>query len=207
MKEVLTLKEIMETEDLAKHIAEDIDDIPEDAPVTYEVWAIGYDNGSAVTDSEMLLREFNDPDEAIEFAKAVTLAEIIHQAAEEDNGTVPNETVDYIQVEVETVITDAESNETMNIGTIYKRDQWTDEESKDDSEPLEYDVIVPITTNEYILLEDGSIEVDCKLLKDFNKNDMVQFMFIEENKDCPPILTYKISSKTTDNKFVCEFIY
>jgi hypothetical protein len=204
MKEVLTLKEIMETEDLAKHIAEDIDDIPVDAPITYEVWAIGYNDDSAVTDSELLLSEFNDPDKAIEFAKTVSLATIVHQAAEEDNGTVPNETVSYIQVEVETVVEDSDINETMNIGTIYKRILRIDEEDNAISED-EYSEVVSVTAKDYTLLEDGSIEIDREVLKDFNKNDTVQLRFVEEFNT--PILTYKIISKTTNNKYVCEFIY
>lgn len=204
MKEVLTLKEIMETEDLAKHIAEDIDDIPVDAPITYEVWAIGYNNDSVVTDSELLLSEFNDPDKAIEFAKTVSLATIVHQAAEEDNGTVPNETVSYIQVEVETAVEDSDINETMNIGTIYKRILRIDEEDNAISED-EYSEVVSVTAKDYTLLEDGSIEIDREVLKAFNKNDTVQLRFVEECNT--PILTYKIISKTTDNKYVCEFIY
>ena len=39
----------------------------------------------------------------------------------------------------------------------------------------------------------------------YNKNDTVQIMYIDE--DTQPIMTYKIISKTTDNSFICEFVY
>ena len=55
--------------------------------------------------------------------------------------------------------------------------------------------------------EDGSLEISCDILKNFNKNDMVQIWFTDENKDYHPILTYKIISKTTGNKYICEFVY
>lgn len=210
MKEVLTLKEVMENKDLAKHIAEDIEDIPADTEVTYELWAIGYNADGAVTDTEMFIADFNNPDAAIEFAKKVTMADIVHQAAEEHDGTTPAENVTYISLEVETVI-DEDEDGTMNIGTIYKRELWLDGEygsEEDIPEPEdEYGEVVPVTAKDYRLLEDGSLEISCDILKNFSKNDMVQIWFTDESKDYHPILTYKIISKTTDNKFICEFVY
>ena len=206
MKEVLTLKEVMENKDLAKFIAEDLDEIPEDAEVTYELWAIGYNADGAVTDSEMFIAEFKDPDAAIEFAKKVTMADIVHQAAEEHDGSTPADDVAYISLEVETVV-DEDEDGTMNIGTIYKRDLWIDGEygDEEDAPEDEYSEVVPVTAKDYRLLEDGSLEIDCDILKNFNKNDMVQIWFTDE--DHKSILTYKIISKTTGNKFICEFIY
>lgn len=206
MKEVLTLKEVMENKDLAKFIAEDLDEIPEDAEVTYELWAIGYNADGAVTDTEMFIAEFKDPDAAIEFAKKVTMADIVHQAAEEHDGSTPAENVTYISLEVETVV-DEDEDGTMNIGTIYKRELWIDGEygDEEDAPEDEYSEVVPVTTKDYRLLEDGSLEIDCDILKNFNKNDMVQIWFTDE--DHKSILTYKIISKTTGNKFICEFIY
>lgn len=206
MKEVLTLKEVMENKDLAKFIAEDLDEIPEDAEVTYELWAIGYNADGAVTDTEMFIAEFKDPDAAIEFAKKVTMADIVHQAAEEHDGSTPAENVTYISLEVETVV-DEDEDGTMNIGTIYKRELWIDGEygDEEDAPEDEYSEVVPVTSKDYRLLEDGSLEIDCDVLKNFNKNDMVQIWFTDE--DHKSILTYKIISKTTGNKFICEFIY
>lgn len=206
MKEVLTLKEVMENKGLAKFIAEDLDEIPEDAEVTYELWAIGYNADGAVTDTEMFIAEFKDPDAAIEFAKKVTMADIVHQAAEEHDGSTPAENVTYISLEVETVV-DEDEDGTMNIGTIYKRELWIDGEygDEEDAPEDEYSEVVPVTAKDYRLLEDGSLEIDCDILKNFNKNDMVQIWFTDE--DHKSILTYKIISKTTGNKFICEFIY
>lgn len=206
MKEVLTLKEVMENKDLAKFIAEDLDEIPEDAEVTYELWAIGYNADGAVTDTEMFIAEFKDPDAAIEFAQKVTMADIVHQAAEEHDGSMPAENVTYISLEVETVV-DEDEDGTMNIGTIYKRELWIDGEygDEEDAPEDEYSEVVPVTAKDYRLLEDGSLEIDCDILKNFNKNDMVQIWFTDE--DHKSILTYKIISKTTGNKFICEFIY
>lgn len=206
MKEVLTLKEVMKNKDLAKFIAEDLDEIPEDAEVTYELWAIGYNADGAVTDTEMFIAEFKDPDAAIEFAKKVTMADIVHQAAEEHDGSTPAENVTYISLEVETVV-DEDEDGTMNIGTIYKRELWIDGEygDEEDTPEDEYSEVVPVTAKDYRLLEDGSLEIDCDILKNFNKNDMVQIWFTDE--DHKSILTYKIISKTTGNKFICEFIY
>lgn len=206
MKEVLTFKEVMENKDLAKFIAEDLDEIPEDAEVTYELWAIGYNADGAITDTEMFVAEFTDPDEAIQRAKQITLADIVHQAAEEHDGSTPAENVTYISLEVETVV-DEDEDGTMNIGTIYKRELWIDGEygDEEDAPEDEYSEAVPVTAKDYRLLEDGSLEIDCDILKNFNKNDMVQIWFTDE--DHKSILTYKIISKTTGNKFICEFIY
>lgn len=206
MKEVLTLKEVMENKDLAKFIAEDLDETLEDAEAIYELWAIGYNANGAVTDTEMFIAEFKDPDAAIEFAKKVTMADIVHQAAEEHDGSTPAENVTYISLEVETVV-DEDEDGTMNIGTIYKRELWIDGEygDEEDAPEDEYSEVVPVTAKDYRLLEDGSLEIDCDILKNFNKNDMVQIWFTDE--DHKSILTYKIISKTTGNKFICVFIY
>jgi hypothetical protein len=208
MKEVTTIKTLSEDKDLMKHVTEDLEDFDEETPVTYEVWAIGYTADDEITDTDMLIGEFADPDRAVEKAKVLTVADIVHQAAEEHDGSEPNTDVAYVSIEVETVVED-EDEGIMNVGTIYKRDLWLDGEygNEEDAPEDEYSEVVPITEKDFTLLEDGSIEVGCSILKDFNKNDTVQFMFVEENKDTTPILTYKIISKTTANKYICEFIY
>ncbi len=202
-KETNTVKDLMDNEDIMKHITEDLDDFANDAVVTYEVWAIGYDEHGAITDTDMYITESEDPDAAIEKAKSLTLADIIHQASEEDDGTEPMTDVTYISIEVETVVDDEEEG-TMNIGTIYKRELRIDG-SKEVVPEDEYSEVVPVTTNDYRLLDDGSLEISCDILKDFNKNDTVQIWFTDE--DNKAILTYKIVSKTTGNNFICEFIY
>ena len=201
-----TIKELMENEELVQHITEDLEDFDDNASVTYAVWAIGYDGKSAITDSDMLIGEFTDPDQAVEKAKALTLADIVHQASEEFDGSEPANNVAFISIEVETVVDDGEEG-TMNVGTIYKRELWIDGEygNEEDAPEDEYSEVVPVTSKEYRLLDDGSLEIDCDILKNFNKNDMVQIWFTDE--DGKAILTYKIISKTTANKFICEFIY
>lgn len=204
-KEINTVKALMEDKDLVKYVTEDLDDFADDTAVTYEVWAIGYDEHGAITGMDMYITESEDPDVAIEKAKALTLADIIHQASEEDDGTEPADNVAYISVEVETVI-DNEEDGTMNVGTIYKRTMLLAEECGEEGPPEdEYSEVVPVTSKEYKLLEDGSLEIDCEILKNFNKNDTVQIWFTDE--DNKAILTYKIISKTTANKYICEFVY
>lgn len=206
MKEVTTIKTLSEDKDLMKYVTEDLEDFNEETPVTYEVWAIGYTADNKITDTDMLIGEFTDPDQAVEKAKTVTLADIVHQAADEYDGSEPADDVAYISIEVETVVDDEEEG-TMNVGTIYKRELWIDGEYGDEANipEDEYSEVIPVTTKDYKLLEDGSLEIDCEILKNFNKNGTVQIWFTDE--DGKAILTYKIISKTTANKFICEFVY
>jgi hypothetical protein len=212
MKEINTVKALVEDKDLSKYITEDLEDFDETEVVTYEIWAIGYDADGNVTDADMLIDAFSDPDAAVEKAKTITAADIIHQAAEEYDGSELVTDVAYVSIEVETVLTDGEDG-TMNVGTIYKRDLWLDgeygdeedfQESAEDQED-EYSEVIPVTSKDYKLLEDGSLEISCDILKDYNKNDTVQIWFVDE--DNKAIITYKIISKTTANKYICEFIY
>ena len=197
MKEIKNIRDLINDEELVQYIAEDISDISEDTPVTYEVWALGKTINGETTDNEILLGEFSDPDEAIAKAKEISADDITEKYPD----------VACFSIEVETVINDEEG--TMNVGTIYKRALRIDGEHSDEETVSEdeHSEVVPITAKDYTLLEDGSIEVDCKTLKNFNKNDTVQFMFVEETEDITPILTYKIISKTIANKFICEFVY
>lgn len=190
-----TVKDIMENDLLINNITEDLEDFDENAIITYEVWAIGYSNIDTITDTEVYLGEFINPDRAVEYAKSLTVADILPHAFV-DAG--PDIVLDHFSVEVETVLEDDEEN-SMNIGTIYRRCLCI-ENIEDD----EYTEVVPVTSKEYELLEDGSLEIDCEILKDFNKNDTVQIWFTDE--DDKIILTYKIISKTTNNKYICEFI-
>ena len=202
---MITVKDLMNNEELTKGIIEDLEDFDENAEVTYEVWAMGYDEDDNVTDAEFLLREFNTPDEAVSYAREVTLADVVNLSSDDSE---PLDNIASIAVEVETVIADDDEG-TMNVGTIYKRDLWIDGEygNEEDAFEDEYNEIVKVTSEDYKLLEDGSLEISCDLLKDFSKNDMVQIWFTDEDKDYKSILTYKIISMTTDNNFICEFIY
>ena len=82
----------------------------------YEVWAIGYDEDGRVTDTEVLLKTFDDPGEAVEYAKAIDLADIIRHPNVDG---APIHEIDYLDVEVETVV-DGEWG-TYNIDTVYRK--------------------------------------------------------------------------------------
>jgi hypothetical protein len=206
MKEINTVKELMKDEELAKFVTEDLEDFDEESKVTYEVWALGYDSNDKITDAEMLLGEFSDPDQAVEKAKETTIADVVHKAAEEDANNDLEVDVVRLSIEVETVVDDGEEG-TMNVGTIYKRELWIDGEYGDEDcvEENDVDPIVDITAKDYTLDEDGNLTISCEVLKNYNKNDYVRIHFVDEAESGS--FTYKIISKTTANKFVCEFIY
>jgi hypothetical protein len=180
-----TVKDLIENEEVLKYGIEDLEDFDLDANVVYEIWAIGYDADGDLTDKEFLIDEFNDPDEAIKKAEQADISEIARQ----------HTNVAYFSIEVETVV--ISDDETANAGTIYYR-QVNNSYYKDDT-------VYFLKESSYKLLDDGSIEVPCDLLYEANKNDLIRVMFVEEENR--PILTYKIISKTTANKFICEFEY
>lgn len=179
----MTVKEMLTNPEVVENIVEDIADIPEDAEVVYSVWALGYDAGNDCTDTEVLLGEFENPDEAVAFAEKVTLTSITDECGFADISDVA-----YFSIEVETVVTDPDSEDggTMNIGSVYQRDLWVEEEDFVDS-------IVDLTNKEYEVLRDGTLKVNSKILKDFNKNDYVNIRFIDEENSWP--INYKIVSK------------
>lgn len=193
-----TIKDLYNNEELLNNILEDIDDIPEDAEVLYAVWALGYNKDDDITDTEVLVGEFTNPDEAVACAENLTIKAIDELGYEKpDNDTA------YFSVEVETVVGDPDDEDggTMNIGTVYQRNLWIDGEySSEDcleemlDELVEVDPIIAITADDYELLEDGALKVRCDLLKGFNKNDYLRLQFVGEPESVP-VLTYKIMSK------------
>lgn len=197
MREINTVRDLMNDEELSSYVTEDLEDFDDTAVVTYAIWAIGYDADSCITDTEMYLGEFVDPDRAVEKAKALTLADIIHLAAEEDDGSEPNEDIAYVTIEVETVVDDEEEG-SMNVGTIFRKDIWLYEELDDEE-------LIHVKDNEYVLDEDGNLIISCDQFNHLNKNDRIKVMYDDE--DNTPVLTYTVKSKTTDNKFICEFEY
>jgi hypothetical protein len=182
----MNVKELLENEELMESIVEDIEDFPEDSEVSYEVWALGYTCDEEMTDAEILVGEFNDPDAAIACAEKVSFKSLREAGYEE-----PDEETVYFSIEVETVVEDPEDEDggTMNIGSIYSRELWIDGEygAEEDAEPTIF-----IYSKDYELLEDGILKVRRELLKDYNKNDCVKLYFAEE-ESCT--LTYKIISK------------
>ena len=109
VKDLLTREE-------QRYIKRILEILPEDAPVAYEVWAIGYYNKVA-TGLASLLRMFDSPEEAIEYTKTMDMRQIVSETDLSAN-TVTTE-INRISVEVETVI--ANDDDTMNICTIYKK--------------------------------------------------------------------------------------
>lgn len=183
----MNVKELLESEELMESIVEDIEEIPEDAEVCYEVWALGYTCSEEMTDAEILVGEFDNPDAAIACAEKVSFKSLREAGYEE-----PDEETVYFSIEVETVVEDPEDEDggTMNIGSIYSRELWIDGEY--DSEE-NVDPVVELKTSDYSVLEDGELKVSRKLLKDYNKNDYVNFRFVDEPESF--ILRYKIVSK------------
>lgn len=88
--------------------------LPEDAPLCYEVWAIGYYN-RRVTNNTFLLRVFTDPEDAIEYAKTEAPQELRRILLEADLTAF-----NAVALEAETVIDDNEEG-TINICTLYKK--------------------------------------------------------------------------------------
>lgn len=171
---MVTVKDLFENEELMNSIIEDITEVPEDTEVFYSVWALGINQKDKLTDAAVLLGEFTDPDEAIEYAENVTVESI----SEHSDKPITTE-IAHFNIEVETVIGDPDDDDggTVNIGTIYKRDLWLDGEygNEEDIDPF-----IELRTVDYIILEDGTMKVSCNILRDFNKNDFVRVYFMDE---------------------------
>lgn len=169
-------------------------DITEDVPVMYEVWAIGYDEEEQPTGAELLIGTFEDPDEAVSFARDTAIADVLSLAEDEDYYGF-DDSVCIIHVEVETVVACDEEG-TMNIGTLYKKTL----ELFEDLPPF-----IVLSADDYEVIEEtGYIEVPCSLLEGYRKNDIVEIIFDEEEDQVYPI-EYKIIHKTTDGHYICEF--
>lgn len=202
-----TVKDLMNNEELVRDITEDLEDFADDASVTYEVWTMGYNDNDMITDTEMFVASFVDPDEAVKCAKNLTLADIVQQASIEDNDKELLVNISYISVEVETVVTNDDEG-SMNIGTIYKKEIYL-EDVVEDYEEDDYveDPIVELSTKDFELLEDGNLKISRKFLKDYNKNDYVRFHFADEAESSS--FMYKIISKVMyadGDYFHCEMM-
>jgi len=97
---------------------EELDDFDPNEEVTYLVCALGYDENDDCTDCEVYLEEFEDPAEAIAFAKTVNLEKLLQKAVEQKADIT--ETA-YFSLEVETVIECEDPEDgTENIDTIWE---------------------------------------------------------------------------------------
>lgn len=189
---MITIKDLFNNEEFMNSIVEDIEDLPEDSEVLYAVWALGCDIEDEPTDAEYLIGEFTDPDEAVKCAKEFTLEKF---NAEYEK---PHADTAYLSIEVETVVNDPDDEDggTMNIGTICSRVLWLNDGRSSESDedfPTPAEDIVAMIEEDYELLEDGTLKVSCKLLKDFNKNDIIRVQFLGESD--VDLLPYKIMSK------------
>ena len=162
----------------------------EDSQVTYAVWAIGYNDNDEPTEAELLLASFDDPDTAIEFAEAVTLADIIN-SDDEDFIQETDYSVEYIRVEVETVVSTSEDS--MNVGTIFHRTISFEENVVD----------VHVTADTYKLLDDGNIKIPCNIVGQVENNEIITVMF-DDTPD-KPVLTFKVLS-SVNNFYICSFL-
>ena len=101
-----------------EELEDEFDDFDPNEEVTYLVCALGYNEDDDCTDCEVYLEEFEDPAEAIAFAKTVDLEKLLQYAAEQKADI--SETA-YFNLEVETVVPfDAPDEGTENIDTIWE---------------------------------------------------------------------------------------
>jgi hypothetical protein len=175
--------------DIVNEIVEDLD-VSADTQVSYEVWAIGHDEEDNATEAELLLGTFEDPDEAVSFAKSVDLAMVVNLAADDDCDVTDQ--AHSISVEVETVVADDGGD--MNIGVIYKKTLEIFEELPE---------FITLSDDEYEVIEDTSfIQIPRELLKDYDRYDLLTIIFSDEEQPWP--ITCKIIEKT-DKYYICDF--
>ena len=112
----------MNTEITKDFDVEEFDDFAANEEITYLVCALGYSENDEPTDCEVYLKEFEDPAEAISYAKTVNLETILKYVAEQKADI--SETA-YFSLEVETVVECEDPEDgTENIDTVYQRDIW-----------------------------------------------------------------------------------
>jgi hypothetical protein len=172
-------------------LVDDIDEIPEDVPSTYVVWAVGYDEDDNATGAEMVLAAFEDPDQAVHYAKNITLADVVNLAADDDCDC--EVAAHSISIEIEAVVND-EDGCAMGIGVVYKKTIEVYEELPE---------FVTLSADDYTLLDDGNIMVPKNLLPDYNTGDCFTAVFNDNGISEPMI--YKIKS-TVGEVYVCEFV-
>ena len=108
----------MNTEITKDFDVEELEDFEANEEVVYLVCALGYDEDDEPTDCEVYLKEFEDPAEAIAYAKTVDLEAILQYAAEQKADIT--ETA-YFSLEVETVVACEDPEDgTENIDTIWE---------------------------------------------------------------------------------------
>ena len=108
----------MNTEITKDFDVEELEDFEANEEITYLVCALGYNEDDEPTDCEVYLEEFEDPAEAIAFAKTVDLKTILQYGVEQSQTIT--ETA-YFSLEVETVVECEDPEDgTENIDTIWE---------------------------------------------------------------------------------------
>lgn len=149
-------------------------------PVSYEVWALGYDRFDKLTPSEFLIGSFINPDAAIDRAKNLTVLDITKEYNVQDE-------VSYFSIEVETVTAG------LNAGTIYRS-------CLENTKPA---VDLWIKETDYELTEEGNLRITCSKIKPFKVGDYLNIS-ISGRSEAEPILL-RVIFKEADS-IICEFI-
>lgn len=101
-----------------EELEDEFDDFDPNEEVVYLVCALGYNEDDDCTDCEVYLEEFEDPAEAIAFAKTVDLEKLLQYVV--DQKADISETA-YFNLEVETVVACEDPEDgTENIDTIWE---------------------------------------------------------------------------------------
>jgi hypothetical protein len=200
----MNTEKLITDSEVVNSVIESLGDIPQDSSAKYALWVIGLDEENDPM-YDLFIYEFDTPEEAVNKAECINLKFIEEQTEQPILFFCDNNNIDHFSIEVETVVPDPdEEGSTMNIGTIYRRELCL-EEDFGDLGLGDYSNVVCITKKDFELLEDGTLKVSCKLLRDFNKNDYVLFEFVDEAN--PVVLEYKIISKviyTDGDYYHCE---
>lgn len=109
---MIEIKDIDIDEELTEEDLDDLDDSIS-SKTSYEVWALGINKFDSVTDFEVLLGEFDDPEEARTFAWTVDLDLVRSKTTK----AFPSD-LKQLNIEVETVV--EADGYTENIGTILR---------------------------------------------------------------------------------------
>lgn len=109
---MMEIKDIDIDEELTEEDLDDLDDSIS-SKTSYEVWALGINKFDSVTDFEVLLGEFDDPEEARTFAWTVNLDLVRSKTTK----AFPSD-LKQLNIEVETVV--EADGYTENIGTILR---------------------------------------------------------------------------------------
>lgn len=175
------------TDETVNEVLQSISELPEDSTPTYEVWALGYDEDAELTDIEILLGEYTNPDDAIQFAATVCLSNIKEQFKEDGGNEESLEKVACFSVEVETVVEDKDDEDggTMNIGTVYARTVYVAD--------------LVLSLRDFEIIETGELKIKTQLLKDFNKNDTLYIDLDDAQPNTQPLSCTIISKVIYDD--------